>query len=266
MCEKVNSAKNIINNGIIIPNNIEYNEETKNILTLDGFLHIPENLLKMIINKSNSKYRKEIRKENKLKIKREKLNTLLEKANSDDCEITQQDINILKELLHDLDYEDEEAPKIIDSFMVKFQESQNRKQNLKKENEFKITALKNEAYNTLSLLLKITDSGIEPYKFLNDNEIEIIKNALITLGYTNEKIQIVINKINKYNKSIQSIDEQNKLLMLRNNLFKKINEEESEVYSDNVENLYTEAINFINDSTIDITLKFFKDKLINLFN
>lgn len=266
LCEQVNLAKNIINNGIIIPNNIEYNEETKNILTLDGFLHIPESLLKMIINKSNSKYRKEIRKENKLRIKREKLNTLLEKANNSDYEITQQDISVLKELLRDLDYQTEEAQKIINSFIIKFQEAQKRKQNLRKENEDQITALKQEAYNTLSLLLKIKDSILEPYKFLSDNEIEKIKDALITLGYTEEKINLVINKINKFNKSVQNVAEQNRILTLKNHLFQRINEEESEVYSDNVENLYTAAINFINDSSIDITLKFYKDKLINLIN
>ncbi len=265
ICEQVNLAKNIINDGLIIPNNITYEEETKNILTLDGFLNIPNNLLKMIIDKSNNSYRKTARKENKRKIKQEKLKLLLEKINNN-CDITEQDIINLKVLLQDLDYEKDEAQRLINLFTIKYDESQTKKQSAKRENELKTNLAKQDALNNLYLLLKVTDNSFEPYKVLNDFEIEIIKSSLTTIGYTKDKIDLIISKIIKFNESVNKLEEENKLLTFKSKIFQKISEEELDTYTDNIENLYTYAIKFINDNSSDITLKFYKDKLIDLIN
>lgn len=258
ICKDIEIVKQFINeNGEIVPNNISLDE----ISNKDN-LDLP---LELIIKESNRKYQNNLKRENDIKEKQEKLNNLLISLQNNPTLITTENINIIKKLMSILNYSQEE----INNEKKDLLHLLNQQKAFKAEEYHRIQKereiIKKSNLQSLMTFMRFENNELVPLRYLNNEEIEFIKTLLKEL-YTNNQITAIINRIHKFNRDFKNNENSIKLNRTKNALFNIINQDEETVHSLDVNILYENAVHFINNHEIDSCLEFYKTKLEELIN
>ena len=224
ICLIINSRKVLIDeNGKILPyqNNLT-DEEKADILSLNGYINMPQEYINAILENAQSKHtvvarKKAEQKENQILLHRE-----LEKVYKLDHKITQLEIKNIAELLKKSGYPKAEIDKILGELNAGY-EKQRQEKLMKQERIQNIQKFRKEI--ALKALACYLDESNKPLRIIDERTLKSIKESLKILGHDDKKISEIENRIQKNNKSNLAEIERQKWTKKRNELFEKINKD-----------------------------------------
>lgn len=258
---KLQEAKQYIDElGNIIPNKISYDENFYTVITCDNYFELPNELIANFIKYSNDKLEQ---KETYQETKR-MLSTLIRKMTSREYKLNIAEHDKLQSLMKKLNYTEDKIKKINKAIELKQLTNLNYKKAEQKELD---TAKKEGAIN---LLMKFLDSekDFQPLKFISEDELALIGTSLQHLNslgyYSNEKVKYILEKIHKTNSYLLKEAEKHNFNNKRHEIFIQIDNLENKTLGVSAIEIYNNATLILKDKNLDISLKFFKDKIQSL--
>lgn len=260
-CSYATKAKNIIDtDGHIMPQNIKFDENTRKILTFEGFLEIPDNLLKLIIATCNKAFFLEEKKN----IQKADLEALFQKAREEE-QITIKEIERMQSLMTALNYDSEVIITTITHLQNRYNTRQETKRRESKQNN---QSIQSKAHETISFYYTYINGNLvlNAYKIISEEEINLIKESLHIMGCSKKRINELVNEIYRQNRVLKEKERNTKIASLKNQMFNKLSQEKSIEFSASAEVLYETAIKMINNSLVENNLRSYISKLEYLIN
>lgn len=258
---KLQEAKQYIDeSGNIIPKKISYDENFYTVITCDNYFELPNELITNFIKYSNEKFnQKEAYQEAKCM-----LMTLIKKMISKEYKLNIAEYEELQNLMKKLNYTEDKIKKINKAIETKQLINLNYKKDEKKKLE---NSKKDKAINLLLTFFDF-DKDFQPLKFINENELRLIEQALHhlnSIGYfNNDRVNYILEKIQKNNSCIQKEAEILKFKTKRDDIFLQIDNLENSRLSISASDIYNDATAIINDDTLDVNIKFSQEKIFSL--
>lgn len=255
-------AQKIINlEGRIVPQNMKFDENTRKILTFDGFLEIPESILKLIISVSNKAFYQEEKKA----AQKIELEDLFKKAREAEEQITIKEIETMESLMIALNYDDDVISKKI-NYLKEIYHTRRDNKNIETNTQNKI--LKEKAFQKLNMYFKYVSNELvlNTNELITEEEVIAIKESLQIIGCSKKRIDELLNEITRHNKDLKDFEKNEKISTLENHMFNIINSNETINYSADVRILYETAISMINTPAVDNNIQGYISKLSNLIS